>query len=198
MKHILKHLILCLLCIPFFLHIVVFLCNGGGGKFKEDFINYKTKRNLKYNNILSFVFLLFMFPEFRSVFYWRLGKWAKYFFWYLPGRANLELFTPSSKVGGGFYVGHGWSTVVNAKEIGRNFTVGQCSTIGSRNGELPSIGNNVGCWAHSVVLGDVSIGDNSQIGSGSVVVKNVPAGSVVIPSKSNVIKINGERVNIQL
>lgn len=197
MKHLVKPIALCILCIPFFLHIIVFFCIGGG-KFKEDFINYKSKRNLKYNNILSFVSLLFIFPEFRSVFYWRLGKWARYFFWYLPGRTNLELFTPSSRVGGGFYIGHGWGTVVNAESIGRNFIAGQCCTIGSRNGKLPILGDNVGCWAHSVVLGDINIGDNCQIGSGSVVVKSLPSNSVVVPSKSQIIKLNGERVNIPL
>lgn len=141
---------------------------------------------------------MLMFPEFRSVFYWRLGKVAKHLFWYLPGRTNLEIFTSSSRVEGGFYVGHGWGTVVNAKQIGSNFTVAQCCTIGSRNGKLPSIGDNVGCWAHSVVLGDIAIGNNCQIGSGSVVVKSLPDNSVVVPQKSVIIKQNGERTNILL
>lgn len=47
-------------------------------------------------------------------------------------------------------------------------------------------------------LGGVEIGDNSQIGSGAVVVKNIPDGCVVVPAKSSIIKKNGERVNILL
>lgn len=48
------------------------------------------------------------------------------------------------------------------------------------------------------LLGGVDIGDNTQIGSGAVVVKNVPENCVVVPAKSAIIKKDGERVNILL
>ena len=139
-----------------------------------------------------------VFPELRSVFYWRLGKLAKYVFFWMPGRTNLYLMTPSTCVGGGFYVGHGWGTVVNAKRIGRNFLVGQNVTVGSRDAKEPVIGDNVSVWANAVVLGDIRLGNNSQVGAGGVVVKSVPDNSVVVPAKSVIIKQNGERVSIPL
>ena len=106
--------------------------------------------------------------------------------------------TPPKDVGGGFYVGHGWGTVVNAKCIGKNFRVGQNVTVGSRGAKEPVIGNHVSVWANAVVLGDIHVGDNSQVGAGSIVVKSVPENSVVVPSKSVIIKQNGVRVNVPL
>jgi len=37
--------------------------------------------------------------------------------------------------------------------------------------------------AESIILGDISIGNNVQIGAGSVVTKDVPADSVVVAGK---------------
>ena len=37
-----------------------------------------------------------------------------------------------------------------------------------------------------------------MIGAGAVVVKNVPKSSVVVPVKSSIIRMNGEKVNILL
>lgn len=53
-------------------------------------------------------------------------------------------------------------------------------------------------WAHAVVLGDIVVEENSNIGAGAVVVKNVPKSSVVVPAKSSIIRMNGEKVNILL
>lgn len=90
-------------------------------------------------------------------------------------------------------MGHGWGTVVNAQRIGKDFRVGQNVFIGSRNSKKSVIGDNVSVWAHAIVLGD-----NSQVGAGAVVIKSVPANSVVVPAKSFIIKKNGVRVNIPL
>lgn len=53
-------------------------------------------------------------------------------------------------------------------------------------------------WANAVVLGDIIVGENSQIGAGSVVVKNVPSNSVVVPSKSCIIRKDNKRCKIFL
>lgn len=149
-------------------------------------------------DLYALVYLLMVYPELRSVFYWRLGKLAKFCFFWMPGRVNLHLVSNPRQVGGGFYVGHGWGTVVNAKRIGKNFRVSQNVTIGSRNCKESVIGDNVSVWAHAVVLGDITIGGNTQIGAGAVVVKSVPENSVVVPAKSMIIKQNGERTNVFL
>ena len=45
------------------------------------------------------------------------------------------------------------------------------------------------------VLGSITIGENSKIGAGSVVVSDVPPNSTVVGVPGKVIKRDGERVN---
>ena len=45
------------------------------------------------------------------------------------------------------------------------------------------------------VLGSITIGENSKIGAGSVVVKDVPPNSTVVGVPGKIIKRDGERVN---
>ena len=187
--------------IVLFPHLLIFmLINliGGGKKCRQDLSVYKNHRGIKRNNIYSFLYFMVFYPEYRNVFYFRLPMFIRYVLYYCPPRSTLHIWTKSHNVGGGLYVGHGWGTVINAKYIGENCIVGQNVTIGSRNAKEPVLGNNVGVYAHAVVLGDITIGDNTQIGSGAVVVKSVPSNCVVTPSKSTIIKKDGVRVSISL
>jgi serine acetyltransferase len=51
--------------------------------------------------------------------------------------------------------------------------VGQNVTIGSRNVKRCTTEDNVSIWVHTVVLGDIAIGHDSQIGAGAIAVKSV-------------------------
>lgn len=198
----LNHIRVILGCVLLLPHIIVFTFlnfYNRGGKFLADLHRWKSIKNLSSkSDFWAFVYLLMVFPEMRSVFYWRLGKWTKLVFFWMPGRTNLHIVTNPKNVEGGFYVGHGWGSVVNAKSIGRNFRVGQNVTVGSRNVKEPVIGDNVSIWASAVVIGDISIGNNSQVGAGAIVVKSVAENSVVVPAKSVIVKQDGKRVNIPL
>ena len=55
------------------------------------------------------------------------------------------------------------------------------------------IGNNVWIGANSVILPGVSIGDNSVIGEGSVVTKDIPANVVAVGNPCKVLREIGER-----
>lgn len=127
-----------------------------------------------------------------------MNKYYRPLCFYLPQLKTLYIQTPSSQIGGGLYIGHGWGTVINAKKIGQNCRVNQNVTIGSRNLKTPIIGDNVNITAHAVVVGGIKIGNNSQIGAGAIVVKDVPDNAVVVPAKSNIIKINNQRCIIPL
>ena len=52
----------------------------------------------------------------------------------------------------------------------------------------PTIGNNVMISAGAKVLGSFKIGDNSKIGAGSVVLKEVPPNSTVVGIPGKVVK----------
>lgn len=113
---------------------------------------------------------------------------------------TLYFDTPSENVGNGLVIQHGHSTIIHAESIGERCQIWQNVTIGKKlsGGKKPRIGSDVKIYAGAVVLGDISIGDNVQIGANSVVIKDVPANCVVAGNPARIIRRNGERVNEKL
>lgn len=78
--------------------------------------------------------------------------------------------------------------------IGDNVTLYQGVTLGGTGKEQgkrhPTIGNNVMISTGAKVLGSFTIGDNSKIGAGSVVLKEVPPDSTVVGVPGRVVKRN--------
>ena len=95
---------------------------------------------------------------------------------------------------------HGHSTVIHATSIGENCHVWQNVTIGKQwpGGEKPVIGNNVFVCTGSVVLGNITIGDNVVIGANAVVTKSVPNNCIVAGNPAKIIKREGKRVDEKL
>lgn len=200
MKLLIKNILVGIAVIPLFFHIIILCVNVlcGNVEIRDDISHYKSRKSIKYNLFFTFVYLMLIFPEFRNIFYMRMGRFWRYLLFWFPPLSTLHIWTPSARIGGGLYIGHGWGTVTNAYRVGRNCVIGQNCTIGSRNFKEPVLEDNVKVWAHAVVLGDIVVEENSNIGAGAVVVKNVPKNSVVVPAKSSIIRMNGEKVNILL
>ena len=154
----------------------------------------------KYSSLKRLVSILLFCPEYRNIFYIRISHVSKKFHigflleLILPRYKFLSLSIPSEKIGKGFYIEHGNSTIIRAKEIGDNCWVNQNVTIGDSGKGIPSIGNNVRICTGAVVLGPIIIGDNVIIGANATVVKNVPANCTVVPPPSYIMKKNGKRV----
>ena len=74
---------------------------------------------------------------------------------------------------------HGFSTVVNASHIGKNFHVAQQVTIGWGPSGTPTIGINVKVYAGAINVGRVHVGNNAIIGAGTVVTKDVPDNTIM-------------------
>ena len=68
-------------------------------------------------------------------------------------------------------------------------------SIGSNKGKAATIGNNVYIAPNSSIVEDVIIGDNSIIGAGSVVVKDIPENAVAVGVPAKVIKSKINRIN---
>ena len=56
------------------------------------------------------------------------------------------------------------------------------------NIDIPTFGNNVNVYTNSVVIGNITIGDNVSIGAGTVVYKDVPSNSTVISNSMKIIQ----------
>jgi serine acetyltransferase len=77
-------------------------------------------------------------------------------------------------------------------KIYHNVTIGTKDTNDFKNGTYPKIGHNVIIYPNCIILGDISIGDNSIIGAGSIVKESVPANSVAAGNPSKIIKKNND------
>lgn len=107
------------------------------------------------------------------------------FFTRILWKPTESLYIATKKIGGGLFIQHGFSTIIAAKEIGKNCWVNQQVTIGFKGKEAPLIADNVRIHCGAKVLGGISIGENSVVGAGAVVVKDVPSNVVVggVPAK---------------
>ena len=88
---------------------------------------------------------------------------------------------------------HGLGCVVHRDcVIGRNCKVFANVTIGCKwsnginDGKPPRIGNNVMIGAGAVLLGDITVGDNSIIGANTTVLTNVPANSIAVGNPAKI------------
>lgn len=92
---------------------------------------------------------------------------------------------PGAKIGRRLFVDHGMGVVIGeTAELGDDILLYQGVTLGGTGNECgkrhPTIGNGVVVGAGAKILGNITIGDRSKVGAGSVVVHSVPADSTVV------------------
>ncbi len=92
---------------------------------------------------------------------------------------------PGATIGRRFFIDHGMGVVIGeTAEIGDDVMLYHDVTLGGRSLQKvkrhPTLGNNVVVGAGARILGPVVVGDGAQIGANAVVVRDVPAGSVVV------------------
>ena len=103
---------------------------------------------------------------------------------------------PGAKIGRRFFIDHGMGVVIGETcEIGDNVTVYQGVTLGGTGKEKgkrhPTMKDNVLIATGAKVLGSITIGENSKIGAGSVVLKDVPPNSTVVGIPGRVVVQDG-------
>ncbi len=92
---------------------------------------------------------------------------------------------PGAKIGRRVFIDHGMGIVIGeTAEVGDDTLLYKGVVLGGTSLEKekrhPTIGKNVVIGSNTCVLGPITVGDGAKIGSGSVVVKDVPTGATVV------------------
>jgi len=122
-----------------------------------------------------------------------LSQWARLL-------TGIEIH-PGAQIGRRLFIDHGMGVVIGETAIvGDDVTLYQGVTLGGTGKEKgkrhPTIGNGVVIGSGAKVLGDIRIGDNSRIGAGSVVLRDVPENSTIVGVPGHIIFRDGKRVVI--
>jgi len=107
---------------------------------------------------------------------------------------------PGARIGQGVFIDHGMGVVIGETAvIGNQCLLYQGVTLGgtgkAHGKRHPTLGENVVVGAGAKVLGAISVGANTRIGAGSVVLRNVAPNSTVVGIPGRVIHQSGVRVD---
>lgn len=150
---------------------------------------------------------VFLYPSFKAIMRYRVAHklyLKKHYFlarWISQRtvrKTGIEIH-PGATIGKGLFIDHGHGVVIGETAIvGDNVTLFQGVTLGGTGKETgkrhPTVEDNVMISAGAKVLGSFTIGENSKIGAGSVVLNAVPPNSTVVGVPGRIVK----RDNVKL
>jgi len=148
-----------------------------------------------------------LYPSFKALLHYRVArklyKNKQYFLarWVSQRgvrKTGIEIH-PGATIGKGLFIDHGSGVIIGeTAEIGNNVTLYQGVTLGGTGKEKgkrhPTLEDNVLVSAGAKILGSFTIGENSKIGAGSVVLKAVPANCTVVGVPGRIVKRNDEHI----
>lgn len=108
---------------------------------------------------------------------------------------------PAATLGRRLFIDHGQGVVIGETAIvGDDVTLYQGVTLGGTGKEPgkrhPTLCDRVFVGNNANILGDITIGENSRVGAGSVVLQDVPPNSTVVGVPAHIIYREGMRVLI--
>lgn len=150
---------------------------------------------------------VFLYPSFKVMLHYRIAHKL-----YLKGhyflarwvsqrgvrKTGIEIH-PGAQIGENFFIDHGNGVIIGETAVvGNNVTLYQGVTLGGTGKEHgkrhPTIGDNVMISAGAKILGSFTVGENSKIGAGSVVIEEVPPNCTVVGVPGRVVKHNNQKL----
>lgn len=113
-------------------------------------------------------------------------------------KTGIEIH-PAAQIGEGVFIDHGMGVVIGETAIvGDNCTIYQGVTLGGTGKDKgkrhPTIGKNVTIGSGAKILGPFTVGDNSKVAAGAVVLKEIPPNSTCVGVPARVVKRDNVRV----
>jgi len=153
--------------------------------------------------------VLLCYAGLHAVWSYRINHWLWNHRFFLLGRwfsqvarllTGIEIH-PGAKIGRRLFIDHGMGVVIGETAVvGNDVTLYQGVTLGGTGKELgkrhPTIEDDVVVGGGAKILGNITVGKNSRIGAGSVVLRNVPQDSTVVGVPGHIIFREGKRVVI--
>ena len=120
-----------------------------------------------------------------------VSQWSR--FW-----TGIEIH-PGASIGKRLVIDHGMGIVIGeTAEIGDDCLLYQCVTLGGTGKDKgkrhPTLGNNVMVGSGAKVLGPFTVGDNSRIAAGAVVLSEVPPNSTAVGVPAQVVRVSGRKI----
>ncbi len=152
--------------------------------------------------------VLLCYPGLRVLFHYRIAHYlhshghpllARCISQRARHKTGIEIH-PGAIIGKGLFIDHGMGVVIGeTAEIGDNCTIYHGVTLGGTGKESgkrhPTIGNNVVIGAGAKLLGSFTVGDNSKIAAGSVVLDDVPANCTAVGIPARIARQDGKKIN---
>jgi serine O-acetyltransferase len=137
--------------------------------------------------------VLCCYPGLHAIWLHRLAHWLWFKRLQLLARLLAHLnrwltgieIHPAARIGRRFFVDHGMGVVIGeTADVGDDVLLYQGVVLGgtslNKGKRHPTLGNDVVVGTGAVVLGPIVVGDGARIGAGSVVVRDVQAGTTVV------------------
>ena len=155
------------------------------------------------------VFLLY--SGLHAVIYYRFSHWlykhrrfflARMVSQFARFKTGIEIH-PGATIGKGLFIDHGSGVVIGETAIvGDNCTIYQGVTLGGTGKEHgkrhPTLMDNVLVGSGAKVWGPFTVGENSRIAAGAVVLEEVPPNATAVGVPARIVRVNGRKVDTDM
>ena len=151
--------------------------------------------------------IVLTYPGFHALFWHRWSHFLYRHQLFLLAKLNAQFWRfstgieihPWAQIASGVFIDHGMGVVIGETAVVEEDVVlfhgvtlgGTGKDQGKRH---PTVLKGAMVAAHSQILGPITIGRNSKIGAGSIVLQDIPDNATAVGAPARVVRLNGVRV----